>query len=384
MIRQLGLSLRLSLLYAALFATYGVSLPFLPLWLEGRGMGPAEIGIIIGIPVLVRVAAAPLASEIADRWDRPVWTMRVLAAAALGFYLLLAWMQGFWGLLIVACLVAGASGGIPPLCDSLIVRAFRERPRVFGIIRLWASVSFVAASAIAGAAIEHWSAESIIWLLVLLQGLGLMAALAYGSGTPRAAGAREATPPSRLLFIPGLMIAVIATALVQSSHAAFYALGPVHWRSLGFDGPQIGLLWSIGVVAEILLFIGSAWIPARFGPAQFLIIGATAAVVRWTAMTYEPGLSWLVWLQALHAFSFAATYLGMMRAAAAFGVAGVEARVQGFSSMLQGLAMAAAMALSGPAYASFGGLVFGIMAAIAGCGGLVVLLGWRFLRPSSP
>lgn len=377
MMRHLPLNLRLALLYAALFAVIGVSLPFLPLWLQTQGVSAAEIGVIIGVPVLVRVVAAPLVTEIADRLGRPVATMRVAALLTLGSYGLLALAQGFWALLAAACLAAAASAAVIPLCDSLAVASLGARYRSFGPVRLWGSVAFVVGSALAGVAVDVYGGGGVLGLLVLLQGVGVAASLVCIDDARREEKARALPPPSRLLFTAPLLLPIGAAALIQASHAAYYALGTVHWRMLGFEGPVIALLWSVGVVAEILLFLGSTWLPAPVQPRHLMAAGAAAAILRWGAMACDPSLGPLLALQALHAFSFAATYLGMMRAITAAGRAGLAARIQGLSAMMQGLAMAAAMSVAGSVHAGGGGAMYGLMAILAVLGGGVVVLAWR-------
>ncbi len=58
---------RLSAFYAAYFLLIGVQLPFFPLWLEAKGLDARQIGLILAAPALVRVAAVPLLTRIADR-----------------------------------------------------------------------------------------------------------------------------------------------------------------------------------------------------------------------------------------------------------------------------------------------------------------------------
>ena len=61
------LAVRLGALHAASFVSHGFYLPFFPLWLQSKGLDPALIGLVVAIPIFVRiVATAPLLS-LADR-----------------------------------------------------------------------------------------------------------------------------------------------------------------------------------------------------------------------------------------------------------------------------------------------------------------------------
>lgn len=372
--------LGLALLYAAIFVGMGVTIPFLPLWLQDRGLSPAQIGIVVGAPLLVRILSNPLAGEAADRSGRPVLILRLTAALGVGFYLLLERAQGFWGLLVCACLAAAAIAPAIPLTDSLAVAAFRGERNAYGPVRAWGSVAFVASTLLTGFAVGVLPLASIIWMLVGAQGLALFAAMLFVMDAPIQHKGLAKAPPSRLLLRPALVVAIAASALVQSSHAAYYAMGAVHWRALGIEGPAIGALWSVGVAAEIALLWWSSRLPARIGPLHLFLLGAVGAVIRWTALAFDPTGFILVPLQALHALSFAATYLGMIRAAASFAPPGLEARAQAATATVHAIAMAAGMAAAGQIEAVAGGRVYLLMAAIAAAGGALALTGARRLR----
>ena len=48
----------------------------------------------------------------------------------------------------------------------------------------------------------------------------------------------------------------LLAGLLNSSHAVLYGFGTLHWRSLGISNGLIGLLWTVGVLAEIVIFPG--------------------------------------------------------------------------------------------------------------------------------
>ena len=48
-------ALRLALFYAALFLTFCAQLPLLPVCLAAKGLDPRTIGIVLAVPMMVRV-----------------------------------------------------------------------------------------------------------------------------------------------------------------------------------------------------------------------------------------------------------------------------------------------------------------------------------------
>jgi len=47
--------LRFMMLYSALFSAFGLASPFLPAFLAGRGLGPEEIGLVLGAATALRL-----------------------------------------------------------------------------------------------------------------------------------------------------------------------------------------------------------------------------------------------------------------------------------------------------------------------------------------
>ncbi len=104
---------------------------------------------------------------------------------------------------------------------------------------------------------------------------------------------------------------IVASALIQASHAYLYAFGSIEWRRQGISDLSIGFAWSAAVAAEIVLFymLGSR-IRGVAAASSFLVIGGAGAVFRW--LLYAQPLPVGAWpiVQMLHAVSFATTHLG--------------------------------------------------------------------------
>ena len=111
------------LLFAALYAGFGVQSPYLPSLLQAHGLRPEAIGIVLAAGTAIRLAAGPTAGWLADRLDAARLVLAGCAAfaaiAALG-YLPAA---GFWPLLTVTLLQASALAPLAPLGDTLVLAA---------------------------------------------------------------------------------------------------------------------------------------------------------------------------------------------------------------------------------------------------------------------
>lgn len=382
-----GLALRLGAFYGVLFAFIGVHLPFWPVWLQGQGLDAAAIGLILAVPVWLRLAM-PLLAPWVDRTGlrRPamVLGMWLTVAALVAFGL----VSGFWGLLLVAIWLGLASGPLVPLADNLTMLHVYAWKLDYGRIRLWGSVTFIAANLAAGALLGLFSPDAILFLLMALAVLGGMVALllpdAPTAALPAAAGAAtDPAPrvqPLRLLLCqPLFLLFLAAAALGSASHAVLYAFGTLHWQAAGIAAPVIGLLWAIGVVAEIAIFAVSNQAVRLLGPVGLLMLGAGAGVLRWIATAYTTDLAALVLLQVLHGLTFGAAHLGAMHFIARGVARPCSATAQMlFAAAVGGLGLGLGLGVAGQLYALHGILA---MLAMALCSTLALAgFGWLGLR----
>ena len=153
--------------------------------------------------------------------------------------------------------------------------------------------------------------------------------------------------------------------MMQGSHALYYGFSTMDWRAGGLDGTVIGMLWGLGVAAEIVLFALSGRLPKSLRPTTLLAIGGLGAIVRWTAMAFDPPTALLPALQLLHAASFGAAHLGMMGFLARAVPRELAATAQGFAATWSGVVNASATFASGFVYAASGSLAYLVMAAMA-------------------
>lgn len=380
---SLGSGAKLALLHAAAFVGLGVSLPFFPVWLESRQLAPSTIGLILSIPMLVRiVVTAPLMSLV----DRGLSPRRLLAMAYLtvaASYALLLIAPGAAAIAAIVAVAAVAQAPIVPASDLVTLERVRREPRLdYGRLRLWGSVAFLVSNIVAGHLLATFEPSAVVWILAFLA-LAALAVVRVAVPAPgRSEDARRSPmrEPSAARWPMGLWLVIAAAACIQASHAGVYAFGSLHWREIGFANTTIGYLWATGVLAEIVVFACCGEVVGRSSTALFFIMtGAGAAILRFAALATEPGLAITVGLQALHGLSFGATHLGAMAALAALAPPDVRGRAQGTLSSAQALAMAGATVLSGAAFRAGGPVVFLAMVPVAILGLLLAVAAARTL-----
>ena len=367
---------RLAVFYAAMILIFGVQLPFFPLWLKAKGLDAGMIGIVLAVPMLVRVFAIPIASRAADRRDALRTMIVTTSAATVIGYALVGLSEGTVMILIAYALASMAFTPVMPLADTYGLKGLAARKIAYGPVRLWGSAAFIAGSFAAGFAADSVPARQLIWLLVAATAVSALASLVLLPVTIAAPPLAPSKPLRPLLRDPVFLTVVAAASLIQGSHSVYYGFATLQWINAGLDGTVIAALWALGVVAEIVLFAFSARLP---GPAVLLLLGAGGAVVRWSAMAIGPPALLLPFLQTLHALTFGATHLGAVGFVMRHAPPGQGATAQGYLAVALGAVMAAIMAVSGWLFAAYGNLAYAAMALVAAAGGACALYA-RFER----
>ncbi len=367
----IGFVPRVAALYAALFALAGIHLPFFPVWLKAKDLDPAGIGLVLAVPMVVRIFAISTASRIADRRDALRATLIVLTIAAIAGYALVGLADGLAAILIAYAIAACAFTPVMSLSDTYALKGLGQRGRAYGPVRLWGSATFILGTFAGGFAADLIPARDLIWMIVAASVLIALSALALEPLSLAAAPTSEPQEKRRGLLRDHAFIAALAAAsLIQASHAVFYGFSALQWRATGLDGTTIAGLWALGVAAEMVLFALQGRLPPFFQPSVLLMIGAAGATLRWAAMAFDPPTLALPWLQLLHALSFGATHLGSIGFVARYAPAGQGATAQGYLAIATGLALAAAMSLSGVLVEAYGARAYAAMALVAVAGGV--------------
>ena len=366
--------LRLSVFFGALFFGLGVFVPFFPVWLAAQGLNSAEISIILASQMAVRIGSGPAFSFLADaRGDRRAVVI-ALSLASLAGMVLLALVSGFWAILLLAVAASVVWTPILPLIEALAVSESEAGGPDYGRTRLWGSLTFIAGSMGGGYLLKFTEPGLIIWILV--GAYLLMAATSFWLPPERArteTAARKARLSEVLPVLkhPVFLAFLGAGSLIQASHAFYYGFGTIHWQSLGIGDDVIGMLWAVGVVAEVVLFMFAKKSLLQLGPTGLIAAGAVAALVRWSLTALDPGVAWLVVIQVGHALTFGATHLGAMHFIARATPANYHATVQGVNAAVSGgIIMAVVMGGSGALFDALGGQGYLVMAGLGGLGGL--------------
>lgn len=368
---KFSVNLRLSLSYIALFAGIGIHLPFFPLWLASQGLEANDRAVILAVPMFIRVFALSFLIEWGLASGTVARAIALYALAAAVLTSLLPFQPGMLFVAVFAVLSSLAWMPVLPLLDATAMSEMRAGRADYGRARLWGSIAFMVMALAGGALIN----AAGVWAVIPTLSLILLSIFLSSFALPEEARLRLPKQSGPRVAIGdivsvsrGVLFLFLAGALVQASHAVFYVQGSVHLKRLGYSETAIGGLWMVAVIVEVIAFLISKRIVGYFEPRSLLLIAAGGAVVRWAGMGFDPPTPVLVFLQALHALSFAATHIATTWLIGRLYTGSLAARAQGLYASLLGATNAIAMMAAGPLYAAFAGkaqIAMAIMAAIA-------------------
>ncbi|MGB6399700.1 MAG: MFS transporter [Bradyrhizobium sp.] len=363
---------RLALFYGAIFGLLGAYLPFFPVWLKAVGIEASWIGIITAVPAVTRFTVLPFVTALAER--RPLLRNAIIITAfatALGLAVVGTQHQALLVFLAFAatCCLWTPTG---PLTDAYALRGVAHYGLNYGPLRLWGSAAFVVGALGCGLLVDVIAPRHLIWVIAAMAGLGAFASL----GLPPLDGLKKPDLTQRdagsLFRDPGFLAIIMASALIQGSHAAYYIFASIVWKQSGFGGLTIAGLWSLGVLAEIVLFALSPRFTLPY--AVLVVIAASSAVARWMITAQDPPIAILAIVQLAHGLTFGLTQVGTMGLMVHHVPGQVMARGQGYFAACSGIVASTTSILSGMVYARYGQGVYYVMAAMALSGGVVMWL----------
>jgi PPP family 3-phenylpropionic acid transporter len=368
-LKPMPLPFRLSAFYFAHFFHGGGFVAYFPLYLAWRGFGAVEIAWIVALPQIARTFAPAAWGWVADATGARRGVVVGSCLAAAGGFLALPFVESFLGVALVIGASSVLSAGGLPLVEAITLGALGGQPGRYGPIRLWGSVGFIAAVLGGGAWLEVQPVALLPWALLAFAALALAAALLLPKQAARPggeAGALRITQAARALLGAGFCMAL--------AHGTLYAFLSLHLARAGHGSSAIGLLWTLGVLAEIAVFLCLPALFRRYTLSSIVFVSFACAVARFLALAWFPGELWLVVpAQLLHGATFGAFHAASVAAVQRAFPEAAQARGQAlFSSISYGAGGAAGALGAGWLWQALGpGFAFSL-SALAGLAGLLL------------
>lgn len=367
---------RLSGFYFAYFALLGGVAPFLSLYFESLGFSPARIGELVAIPMLMRCIAPNLWGWLGDATGQRLLIVRVGALLTALCFAGIFWRQDYWWLAAIMALHSFFWHAVLPQFEAITLAHLGSQSARYSQLRLWGSVGFILTVVLLGLLLQR--AGMAVYPMAMF---GIMLLIAVCSTLvpqpPRqpASAAVAGDGFLRRLRQPGVPAFFVAVALMQLSHGPYYTFLSIHLEALGYSRGLIGMLWALGVLAEIVLFMFMhrllAWISLR----QLLVVSFALAALRWLLLgTLAEEMLVLLFAQLLHAATFGAFHVASIHLVQQRFGERYQGQGQALYATLAGIGGALGALCSGYAWAGMGPTLTFAAAALAAFVGMLLLL----------
>ncbi|WP_109079951.1 3-phenylpropionate MFS transporter [Aggregatibacter aphrophilus] len=307
----------LALSFFGYYCAYGVFMPFFPVWLKSQHYGEELIGMVLASAYVFRFVGGLFFSGLIKRASQLINSLRLLALASALIMAGLSFAAGsFWLLFSAIGLFAMVNSAGMPITDSLASTWQRQIQLDYGKARLIGSMAFVVGVTLFGNVIGFFGEQNIVWILTALLLVYSMMQCATPTIPPQDEPSEQATAEVRywdLLKNNTTLRVLIASSLIQGSHAAYYVYSVLYWTSLGIPVSQTSLLWGVAVVAEILLFFFSRRLLQNWKVTTIFYLATFACIVRWLGLAIANTIWLIAILQLLHSLTYAVAHYGMMR-----------------------------------------------------------------------
>jgi len=295
---------RLSAYYFFYFAFVGAFSPYFTLYLQSIPLSASDIAILMSLMQVMRVLAPNLWGWLAEHLGQRLAIIRLSAVASVGGFAIFFLTTRFDGLFIAMALMGFFWSAALPLVEGLTFAHLGAEASRYGSIRVWGSVGFVVAVLAIGHLLDFLPLDSVLWMTALILGGIALCAL-----TLPEAGGRPAHRPGvslrTTLRRPEVRALLGACFFMSAAHGALYVFYSIYLVDHGYGKALVGWMWTLGVLAEIGVFMLMPRLMRAYSTRSLLIFAFGCAVLRFAMIGWGVGsLEVLVFAQLLHGATF--------------------------------------------------------------------------------
>lgn len=304
---------RLSAFYFCYFATLGAFLPFWSVYLKTVGFAADQIGVLTAMMVATKIVAPYLWGWLADKTGRGLLLIRITTLLSVLFFAGFLLRGDYVWMASITLIFSFFWNATLPQFEASTLLHLRDQPQRYSHIRLWGSIGFIAAVLGIGRLLDTVNIRQLPWLIT-----GLLLAnslVAWMTPEARRSVLRHDDASRHGSASWAELLAFFAVyMLLQVAHAPYYTFYSVYLQHFGYSASLTGLMWSLGVLAEILVFVGMSGLLKRVGVRALLLLSLLLSTLRWWLIAEAAQhLAVLAGAQVLHAASFGVAHVVAMQ-----------------------------------------------------------------------
>ena len=295
---------RLSRFYFFYYFFVGAFVPYWGLYLKSEQFSAADIGILMSLFQISRIFAPNFWGWLADHTGKRAPWIRLTAFLGLCGFSAVFWAHGFYWLFLVMAALSLFTSSTLPLAESLTLAHLTTTNGHYSRIRMWGSLGFIVASVMLGFLIDVAGIKSLLWSLLIVQ--MILFVLSYTLPDPKVvAHEHDHFSIWQVIKQPNVIALLVGCALMVTAHGVLYNFYSIYLSDHGYSNGMIGLLWSVGVISEIGIFMLMPKIMQHYSLKTVLLVSLALAVFRFGLIGIAIDNIWLLILaQTLHAATF--------------------------------------------------------------------------------
>ncbi len=309
----------LSSFYFSYFALLGIIMPYWNLYLDNEGYSANQIGMLGAVLMGTKIVSPYLLGIITDHTQKPVKLIRWVNFITILCFSLIFFQTEFssetsarfYYLLFVVAAFTFFWNAVIGQFEAVTMLWLKERYYIYGQIRLWGSIGFIAAVTGVGWLVDTMSIDVlpvvILYLLILIWlSSFLVPEVDYSQPSRETSNTNSNVTMKRLLFSKAAIAFFLGCLLMKVAHGPYYIFYSIYLEHYDYSKLEIGLLWAVGVMVELILFLFISRSFNRFSTTFILSLSAAVGIARWLLIGYFPeNMFILIIAQTFHAFTFA-------------------------------------------------------------------------------
>lgn len=339
---------RLAAIYFFYFATVGALLPYWGLYLKHLDFTASQIGELSAVLLATKIIAPTIWAYIADRTGQRMRATRIALFAGMSIFAVVLLVREYWALFLVLAGFGFFWNAALPQFEATTMNHLGENKHLYSRVRLWGSVGFIVAVSALAPLLQSQGIGLLPWAILIIL-LCIWINALFVQDQPGNTAHIKNISLLKTCLDPSVFALLLAAFLMQVSHGPYYTFFSIYLEEHGYARTTVGQLWSLGVIAEIMLFFVAYRLLPRFGAKYLLALAMFLTALRWWLIAmYAGSLPVLLLAQLLHAASY-----GLFHASAIYLID------RYFSGSLQGQGLALYSSISFGLGASLGSLMSG-------------------------
>ncbi|TJZ74029.1 MFS transporter [Chitiniphilus eburneus] len=300
--------------YFCYFGFTGLFQPYWGVYLAALSFPAWQIGILTSLTQINRIYAPAIWGWLADRTGRRALILRIAGLGGLAGFIGLLFMQGFVGMFLALLIATFFWSAALPLVEALTMTLLQGDGGRYARLRVWGSIGFIVSSVLAGYWMQAQGAGVLpATVVAVMSGLALYAWL-----LPQPPAVPHAATPQDVGFGDILRRREVRTilagcCLMLLSHGPYYSFYSIYVTDQGVAAGHIGWLWTVGVLAEVAMFMAMGRLSRRWSLRALFLSTFAVAAARWLLVGWGArSLPLLLIAQLGHAFTFATCHATAM------------------------------------------------------------------------